>query len=343
MPKIKSFDGIRVFTTVAVFLYHTGLMPYIASEAVSVFFLLSGFLSYYTLQKSDNIGVGKGTITYIKKKFLAFFPVNFAGYLVFCLLFIYSCICGKTIFDVKDFLIKSILNLGFMQTLFKDYSVILNEPSWYLSTLMICFLFAYIIYIFIKKCSSTKYLFCAWMGIIILLWIINSASYFDGAYIYTNPLYRILEFICGNLIARIHVNIKVNDLELKVKKASIFEGILLGIIVIEWLIKFIFPEINENYAYSIFPLSVFLLIVSLGKGVISKFLSMPFLGRIAPYTLEFYILHETVFRFMYETFRLNGNWFINGLLYSIFSFIVLIPMTYLLHIFVQKNKQQSKY
>lgn len=43
MPKIKSFDGIRVFATVAVFLYHTGLMPYIASEAVSVFFCCLDF------------------------------------------------------------------------------------------------------------------------------------------------------------------------------------------------------------------------------------------------------------------------------------------------------------
>lgn len=110
MKKIKVLEGIRGFAAIYVFLGHfvlnhllkkesdIGLFLRFGQEAVMVFFLLSGFVIYYSFHKYPHQTFGE----YFRRRALRIYPIYFAS-----LLISYGIVCqmaGRVVpFDVAQF------------------------------------------------------------------------------------------------------------------------------------------------------------------------------------------------------------------------------------------------
>lgn len=98
--KINSLQGLRVIAMLIIFLYHTELFPF-GHFAVTFFFILSGFVAYYSDTSKDTLSL-KESIIYSLKKIEKFYPIYFftvilAAVLKFDILKTYSL---KKIFQV---------------------------------------------------------------------------------------------------------------------------------------------------------------------------------------------------------------------------------------------------
>lgn len=334
MSRIKSLDGVRVFATLAIFLYHVGLGMHLAGFAVSLFFMMSGFLCFlqYSHNNIEDGSIVQATKTILVRKFNSFFPIHFIAYLLFVIL-IYIWEYDETFFI---FLLKSALNLSFLQTLTTDYAMILNEPSWYLSCLMICFSVS-ILYVLMIRKMKKKLIPAFSIFLIIMMWGINIYSIMlYSLRIYTNPIYRSVEFLLGMCIGALYQTSKESFSTICV---SILEVISIVVLVGEWVLMFTYDSLSQIHSLGLLPLSLFLLACSTEKGIVSKnILQKRCFYIIAPYTLEFYLLHETILRKIKSLIVIKCHWIVSNIIYALIVGAITVILSYFVHCGIKKAR-----
>lgn len=208
---------------------------------VELFFIISGFLTYSYISRIKN-----NEVTFDKfylKKYLRFYPhiiISIVVYLIVNYLY-------KLKFGSYDF-IKSINPLDFLISsvgiqrwgMFKDPGY--NNPLWYVSVLMVCYIVFYFVCYISKKFDINESIMFL-LVILIGLYIVNQNINF--LFLNTNIYRGYVAFFIGTLIAGLR-SIKINILCL-----------IIPIILIAYL--FCFPNRNIQYYIStfvIFPLIV---------------------------------------------------------------------------------------
>lgn len=192
----------RLWCTLLVFFFHCtlhlqsyfGPFQRVFSQggiAMTGFFMLSGFLAYYNAVKLEP---NQFNVTqYLKKRIVSLFPL----YLSVTVIFI-------VVYQIhwKQFIFLLPIELLMLQSYFPDITGLLhNSGTWFFTSMAVSyFLFPYLltlIFPLTKKhviiVGIIVYAICAYSPYVMIKF---------GAFgIYTNPFFRILEFIIGMLVA----------------------------------------------------------------------------------------------------------------------------------------------
>ena len=105
MRKLKSLQGLRALATVGIFLFHSGFLLQ-GTFPVTFFFMLSGFMMYYTKHELNSFkDFASWNKIYVWKKIKQFYPLHF-------ITFIMACFIGRVwLKPLKDTIISGVLNL----------------------------------------------------------------------------------------------------------------------------------------------------------------------------------------------------------------------------------------
>lgn len=195
-----------------------------------------------------------------------------------------------------DFLIKSsILQVLLLQAWVPKYTLTYNGLSWYLSITFFLYMISYPLVRMVRKMSKAKIV----LGVIFAIVLVSNCidTLFEDSILYLNPLYRILDFLTGMLIAKIFMEEKnANKFS-----ANATEVMLLVWFVIQYLMSLIIKGTIEPGYYSLL-FAIALYIFAKGKGIISKVLSKPIFDKAAAYTFDFYMIHELALRVFRKVF-----------------------------------------
>lgn len=282
IKKLPALQGLRVLATIGIFLFHSGFLLQ-GTFPVTLFFMLSGFMMYYT--KRDTIKPLTGI-----KKIKKMYPMHVITFVI--AIFVGNVAVNYT----ADFAVKSaILQLLLLQSWFPDYTLTYNGLSWYLSVTVFLYLISYPLVKVIKKISIPK---TALFFVLVLTLVLNVFDRYSwGAILYMNPLYRVLDFLSGMLVAKIFM---------EQENSIAFSGNFTEIILAVWFIVqygislMITGTVEPGYFSILFALAIY--VFANGKGIISKVLSKPIFDKAAAYTFDFYMIHELALRVFRKVF-----------------------------------------
>lgn len=279
MKRLEALNGVRALATIGIFLFHSGFLLQ-GTFPVTLFFMLSGFMMYYTKNSLDRYANYKEWMTgFFWRKLKQFYPLHFVTFVLAIL------VHG----GVGEQKLAILFQLTLTQSFVPEYAMTFNGLAWYLSITMFLYLVGWFL---IKIVRAIKIVPVGLCVIVIIIQAINLSGY-NG---YTNPFYRILDFTLGMLIARAYMG-KTETL----KNASFWEIICAVVFVVQYFVQLMLhiPAI-PGYFTVIFTVALY--IFAWGKGCISKILSLPILQKIAYYSFEFYMVHELALRVFRKVF-----------------------------------------
>lgn len=282
VKKLPALQGIRVLATIGIFFFHSGFLLQ-GTFPVTLFFMLSGFMMYYT--KRDTIKPLTG-IRKIKKMY----PLHI-------ITFIIAIFVGNVVKKYsRDFAIKAaVLHLSLLQVWFPEYTLTYNALSWYLSVTFFLYLISYPLVKMLTKVLKPKLILAFTLIITLVLNCID--RYIWGTVLYMNPLYRILDFLTGMLIAKIFME-QENLIKIS---SNLTETVLVVWFVIQYgLSLMIKGTVEPGYFSVLFAIAIY--VFANGRGFVSKILSKPIFDKLAAYTFDFYMIHELALRIFRKVF-----------------------------------------
>ena len=109
---IKSLQGLRALGMLGIFAFHSGLLLK-GTFPVTFFFILSGFVLYYSYNsKIDKFNL-KENIKWIKYRMIKLYPIHIITFIM-SIVIRWNWIIK---FDTSDIIIKAILNISLLQSL----------------------------------------------------------------------------------------------------------------------------------------------------------------------------------------------------------------------------------
>ena len=321
---LAPLQGLRVLATLAIFLYHSGILVQ-GAFPVTFFFMLSGFLLYYNKHTLNGYDSFLLWLSYVWKKLKEFYPLHF-------ITFIYALVLFESKLDAVQ-LKSALLNVLLLQSISEKHVFGYNGLSWYLSVLMML----YVVGFFLIKLLNQFQRYWKGMTLITLLFIFgwNLLLWFDvPIYEYGNPLYRVLDFFLGMLIGYLFVNKKLSLTD--GRKASAYEAAICAVFVVLYFLSLALKP-KCGY-YSIF-FSIAIYLFAHSKGWISKVLGSKFFLRAAKYSFAFYMTHELVLRTLRMMIPVESM----GHYSRIFLICVIaFPITVVISVIVQKIQAKIK-
>ncbi len=325
--KIESLQVVRAIAFLGIFASHSGLISFWACGkwGVSVFFILSGFLMYYSYSNTNRIkengvaycvkfGIGK-----IKK----LYPLHIATMLLALPLLIVEYVNNSCSEKITVPLLKMILNVKLTQSWVpkEDYYFSLNVVAWYLSTSLFLYMMFPLILRFMKKYKSIKIavimLASAYALQVILAYSCHLAQNsfinrdgFTQWFVYIFPVFRLFDFIIGCNLGYIFMNIKTNK-QASDKKYTFLELCIFIIIIIQFaIVTFTVARpsaknplilTNNWWASTVFwtiSSCALVFLFALNKGKISKMLTKKPLMYIANISAYAFLIHQILFRYL---------------------------------------------
>lgn len=254
---------------------------------VLFFFMLSGF--HITLTWKDKIN-GNITDFYIRRASKVY-PIQWLT-------------CSFFVFTGINFVSGWAIPFHFLclQSLspFWEINFTLNYPSWFLSSILVCYILTPLIFKTISHLSL-------WKWIIIYSFLVVSYSVMVFALpesvgtrwlCYINPCARLLDYLTGVTLAIFYKNVQEKGIKLEGSYRSTFFEIFFLTTVVAFMTYPVLFEYN-NYSVLRYPfVAGMILVFTYGKGYISRCISnriMYFLGSIS---LSIYMTHMIVLEFL---------------------------------------------
>lgn len=323
---IYTLQGLRALAMLGIFLFHSGLLLN-GTFPVTFFFILSGFVLYYTKQYSVENITFKQNIKWVFIKMRPFYVIHIITFFM-SIIIRWDWINKLSTFELVR---KTILDLLLIQSLFKNDAFIFNGLAWFLSVTFILYLVTIPIIKIIKKIPINKLIIYITLILIAqyALNIMNMSKLVD-LYLYSNPIYRILDFILGMLTARMFLEKQIN-----IKNYNLYEVGILVIFVAMYFISF-FRGTACSYYSLLFIVALY--VFSYEKGIVSKILSSEILQNIARISFEFYMIHELILIIFRKVFNsLNYHWLIKNIIICIPAFIISLIIARLMNKYIIQN------
>lgn len=234
---------------------------------------------------------------------------------------------------IKYFFV-SISNILLVQSLVPntDYYFSFNSVSWYLSSLLVCYLFSFYLIEGIKslKVKQIKY-------ILPILWIIQIlfAVIFNNLtmrvwIVYVNPFFRIIDYFIGMAVARLVLDRKKFELP---KSKECFKWEIITILCFG-MVYFLPKKLTVGVYYTMI-ISIVIYIFSLENTPIANFLGRNIFVKFASISFEFYMSHQLVLLFFSRVFH-------NVFIKTAISFIATYLLALLLHKYITPLKYINK-
>jgi peptidoglycan/LPS O-acetylase OafA/YrhL len=314
--------SLRFFGSLAVFFFHaieicqreaqTVIIG--SASAVSLFFVLSGFILVYIYQ---NKLPELGTRGFYAKRIARLWPLHVAC-LALVLVFQFELLKYPQLLDTRDFWWKLALNLVMLQNLVpsQDWALSFNGVAWFVGTeFCFCLLFPF----FAR--GGKKAMLPIWLGTFVLLAVgltianrvlLSSPHLRENIHILIqcNPIFRLFEFTSGMLVG----HLVLGGFRLPAGKwstilHSFIEVMAIGLLMVslhhglmaQWMFRFFsqmdWPAIVIWLAKggSSLPASMLLIwVLSSSRGPLATLLSQPLLVFLGKLSFSFYMIHSLI-------------------------------------------------
>ncbi len=323
-----SLDFIKIIATVFIIFHHyqqvTGVYfenginfcngKFYFGYMVELFFVLSGFFMYSYIEKIQRLEISFPKFYF--KRLGRLFPLLLMGAIGYeVLLVIYQSLYQSTWFDLKpNFWGIVISSLG-IQDGWALPNPCVNNPTWYISVLMLCYVIFYFIVYLAKRLSIKPqylFLFMIFLGMGINTYGINlpflNASSCRGYY----------AFFFGLLLAGV-----INEYDFGIFLSMISIAILA---VITYLIvnhyEFMSNGINYIMTFIYYPA----LIILCKSKIVAKILNRKFIGTLGKISFDVFIWHNPFYLLLYICIKifnwnLNLQSYITMIGYAVFCYI----------------------
>lgn len=251
-----------------------------------VLYVVRFLMCYTKSEQIERISFAEWVNRYVLYKLRQFYPLHFITFLI-------AYIVGGVIHKINaDMLIGAALNLMLIHPFFSKYALIFNGLAWFLAVTIFLYIVAYPLQ---RGLNRIKDAVVPAMLTILAILMLNLANRFGlNLYLYTNPVYRILDFWLGMLVARMYV-----DKEYVIRKSDCVELLLVAVFVIQYIAS-LFISGDPGYYSILFAVSLY--VFAVGEGCISTLLKSRILAKIAYYSFEFYMIHELALRVFRKVF-----------------------------------------
>ncbi len=300
MKRIYSLDLLRVFAVIMIVLHHYqqltgswfgGRYSFLRfGITVEFFFILSGFLTYKYVSNMEI-----DFPSFIKGKARRLLPlviitsVSYEG-----LLYVFNRVCQTKWPLGNDLTVwGTILNALGMQEGWVFNNPGVNNPSWYVSVLLLCYvIFYFLVYVSRKKEIPVTYLF---IGMIFLgIGVVNYGMDMPFLNLYAARGYY--AFFFGLLLAKI-LEGKEITWKWSISALVVVVGTLIGL-------KYQYNVFEEGFVYIMtFVFYPALIVLFLSKPV-RKLLDFKFIGVLGEITYDTYLWHVPMILVMYVVFKL---------------------------------------
>lgn len=326
-----ALNGWRFVFSILIILHHMPIIkPYNANfgnPVVTFFFVLSGFL--LTTRYRDKLLNGEFTsFKFISKRVIAIFPLQW----LFTALFLMFSINVVT-YNAVPF------HLTLTQSLvpFWEINFTLNTPSWFLSSIFVCYLVTPLIIKITKR--QTSYLVVYILAI--LAWHIFVYLLPDSIgrrwVCYINPWARLQDYGIGVLLAIYWKNI---ENALIIYKENIVQANLLEVSAVFLFALSFFPLFDNDLlgVGSILLdliICIFITVFSIGRpGGISRLLSGPGLNRLGKLAFVIFMSHTFVLNYTKNLLE------VSVLLYFFTSVAIVIVFSYIVEEYYCKHMRR---
>lgn len=308
--RIDSFNSLRALACLTILGYHMHLTS-IGHMFVTIFFVLSGFLSVYNHIDGFDTGriTARGCFDYARDKALKLYPLYFLTLLVPLAGQIYGAVNGMV--AAKAVALKLGASLLLVQSWIpiNDVYFGLNGAAWYLSSLIFVYFMFPVVLRFIKKLRSGA----AAVGVIAAMCAMQLVIRDGVVAIYTAvvgvgndpiagfsywaeyvlPLVRVCDFTIGGCVAYLFINRGETRIPRAVWTAA--EAVLLGLTI--WLqveySAFKLPLGNSTVVF--LPVAAALIYAfAVNEGYVSKLLTNRVTKWISDISAEVYLCHAAV-------------------------------------------------
>lgn len=321
MDKIQQLTFCRFIAAVSIVIYHYGDKTSIyqvgflkkifenANVAVSFFYVLSGFVIYYTYQHYNSVNL----VLFFKKRLKRIYPAYFLALLLTLLI--------KS-FYWNEFL----LSLMMIQTWVPGKSLILNNPGWSLSNEMVFYFTFPLILPFFQNTKVFKYK----MVVVSLIWFLSQIIYLiylvkESNYYMYLPILHFNSFLIGILTAVFFKNRKIQI------KYSILSKLIVLVLICTSFFVFNNKMLHNGLLAPLFGLLIYLIAVSKDKmTILFSGKTFQFLGEIS---YSIYIFQFPVWLF-WSDYRISKYLFIDKGISEDFKFSIRFFILILLSIIV---------
>jgi len=328
---LYALTSMRFFGSLAVFFFHAlevclrklETINFGSASAVSLFFVLSGFILVYIYAgKMPQLGV----VGFWAKRFARLWPLHIAC-LILVLIFQYKAITHWSgLLQQPNFGQKLMLNMAMLQNWvpLHDWAFSFNGVSWFVATeFSFCLLFPFLV-----RFGAKRFIW-VWLSVLVLhlagLWIVNHyylakpelrENFF--ILIQCNPLFRLLEFTSGMGVGFIFVSgVRLPSVRFKTLGHTIFEVLAVAFFALslhiaplgKWLYSMAYAvEWNTMIVWlakggSSLPASLLMIwVFASSKGLLGQLLSHPLFVYLGKISYSFYMIHYLVLYLVRENF-----------------------------------------
>ena len=335
--KIESIQALRAISFLGIFLCHAGSSVHWSALGVSVFFVLSGFLLFYTYEDHTFYLSPKNNLKFSLNKIKKLYPLHIITMTCIVLLQLLSMLKQEiTLSSIIKLFIKILLNVTLLQTWIPNNNIntSLNGVAWYLSvTMFLYFMFPWICKIIKKIRINFIPIICSFILILQLISCIPLIHYFGTNspqyiwFMYCFPIFRLGDFFIGCCLGKLFMQHKSFNINFFI--TSIIEIIAtIATIVVFQLLKLktsnIFFVVLHNWTTVYIPIaSMWVYLFVNKKGAITHLLSnklLIYIGNISPYA---FLIHYVVTQYtaaILKSFNIN----INNIIYYIIILLQLV-------------------
>ena len=338
--KLDSLTALRFFAAAMIVIHHSiGLFginkdnspPILLSQAVSFFFVLSGFILAYVYPKLETWPEIRH---FLRARIARVWPALLVSLFLAIWLLSLS-------WDYKTGLANVLMVNAWIP--FPNYYFSYNSPSWSISTEFFFYLvFPFLIYQWNKtwriKLLGSSAIVIVFILLSNFLQLPNYSSSYNGitraALLYIHPVSRIFEFIFGICVAS-YWRKQVGKIQWNKTRATLFE--ISVILVVAASMHFIFPlavwmdttggdPATSTWILqsgSMFAFGLLIYVMAIGRGRITTWLSHPLLVLLGEISFALYLLHQILLRY-YQANIASFPHLSNSLSLAIFWVIVLL-------------------
>lgn len=338
--RISSLDILRVLLAFIIFLFHSMihigcsysfLSHFLHSGAIAVtgFFILSGYTiqMVYNNKISDMVSV----FNFYKKRFLSIYPLYFIVgfvYVIMCIL------AGKQ--SIWHNIVLMPIELLCLQSYFETlFPFSHNSGTWFISCLITC----YAIYPCINKLIKSLTSGCLLIGVILICLLLVYcpfvAYYFKTAGLYTNPFFRLLEFISGVILAQVQLN-GWSKSYFKTKTSSL-------VFMISIIVLIIGVSVNDAFKMhiqSLFVVPCFLVIVHYlgGCNKRTNWGNTKLIRFLSDMSFSFFVCQLLVWNPIKYLLLVTGD--LPNVFKVVLSFVMCLVISVIIHMLVERRLHQ---
>lgn len=338
---LYSLSGLKVIAIWLIFWLHSWLTNPpcdLGARCCEFFFVVSGFLVYYT-QKDTSSCTWGDSLRYVKSKLVSIWPMHLLGFIL--------SLCSMSLSNIfsQSTLIRGVINLLLLQSWFNIETVFFsfNGPSWYLSSLLFCYLLTPVLLRMIR--NRRKVIIYFPVVFFVRYFIEETQFYYPNTYtdfnIHVSPVLRMFEFFLGMMICSVWRTL-TEHLKDKSVKLPVNITFILGSVVEVFLLCItatLFVTKQNSWGRAIFVLyfCFFVLLFAFDSGIVSRFFATKPMRWFAAIQLEFFIFHIPVINLVNVYVAPHG--FTSYQLAGI-TFTIVLVISWLYHVFLKKPAEK---